>query len=174
MAPNDTTNVGPVLVQVDETTHSAATALLSVLCFLDNGYIQENLVAESLGPIGLADFPTNITDYVSALNLIISSGKATLETQGRRIIRVPDSVKASVIQALPMDERRFVFDAAVNLLSVGWPWVDTYNATDVERLQNVRQCRPHIVALRTICLDLEPAGFVPGMAFCALLHEEAW
>ncbi|KAG6354302.1 hypothetical protein INS49_004907 [Diaporthe citri] len=151
-----------------------ATALLTVLCFLNFCEVHEVLITLGMGRVSMANFPATVSSYFDALNHLLASGKVTLERRPEKILKVTDAVMVTVIGALNMDEFTAAFDAACSLISASWPWLTTYNATDVERLHVVHRYRSHIVALRNVFFDFKIPGFVPSLGFCALLHEEAW
>lgn len=150
-----------------------AEVLLKVMCFFNCEELHEELITGL--DLGLVDFPTDHATYAAARKLLTDSGKITLKMRPVRVIIISDSVKTAEIKALSKKECRIALDAAVALLSRNWPWLTTYNATDVERLNTVRKYAPHIAEMRNACIDLlEPYGFMPGLGIVALLHEEAW
>lgn len=150
-----------------------AEVLLKVMCFFNCVELHEELITGL--DLGLVDFPADHASYTAARKLLVDSGKIIFKIRPLRAIVIKDSVKAAEIGALNVKERRIALNAAVALLSRNWPWLTTYNATDVERLNTVRKYAPHIAEMRNACLDLlEPYGFMPGLGICALLHEEAW
>lgn len=159
---------------MDSVTSPIAATLLAVLCFLNGLEIHEEIILLGMGLIRrLVDFPKNHAQYRAALKHLIALNKVSLEKKPTRFLRITDTLKWAVIRGLNMDERIAAFNAAVCLLSHSWPWLTTFNATDVDRLHVVQKYRSHITALRNVCMGLEPGGFVPGLGFCALLHEEA-
>lgn len=151
-----------------------ATALLTVLCFLNVWEVHEVLVTLGIGHVDMANFPKTVSAYFVALKYLLKSGQVTLHRHPERTLRITDTVVTTVIGALDVDEFTAAFEAACSLISASWPWLTTYNATDVERLGIVRRYRSHIVALRNVCFDFKMKDFVPSLGFCALLHEEAW
>lgn len=151
-----------------------AAVLLPVMCFFNCGELHEELITFGLD-LGLVEFPPDQASYAAARKLLVDSGKIVFKIRPLRAISINDTVKAAEIEALSLGERRTALNAAVALISRNWPWLTTYNATDVERLNTVRKYIAHIAAMRNHCLDLlEPYGIMPGLGICALLHEEAW
>lgn len=153
-----------------------ATALLTVLCFLNIWEVHEVLITFGMGHVSMANFPVTPSSYFDALNYLLASGQVTLQRRPERIIRVTDTLMTTIIGALDLDEFIVAFEAACSLVSASWPWLTTYNTTDVERLRIVHRYRSHIVALRNVCFDfkIHDHVFLPHLGFCALLHEEAW
>lgn len=156
-----------------DSTSRMAMALLAVLCFFNCVEIHEELITFGMGLINFSDFPTDHDSYTAAIKFLVASNRVSFQKRPKRLFAITDTIRWTVIQGLNMDERIAAFNTAVSLLSAYWPWLTTFNATDVERLNIVRKYRAHITALRNLCLDFEPDGFVPGLDFCALLHEEA-
>lgn len=159
----------------DENLHEFRSAknLLRVLCFLDSDNIQEKLIHTGLAALDHGDLPKSTANYLRARDLLVSSGKITVDADSKAVTVCPFASVDAIQNMLP-EERGRAFDAAVELLSASWPFLNSNNATDVARLQFVRQNIRHVVALREECVDLEVGGFVPAIGFCALLHEEAW
>lgn len=157
-----------------DTVNRMATALLTIMCFMDYENIQEGLLVLALGLVNVVDFPANLKDYYFAIQFLIANGKVSAINGLPRVFKIGDSIRTAVIQALSMDERLAAFNAAVSLVSASWPLLTTYNATDVDRFRFIRKHRSHIVAMRNYCRDLTPDGFMPDLKFCSLLHEEAW
>lgn len=149
-----------------------AAVLLKVMCFFNCEELHEELITGL--DLGLVDFPADHASYTAARKLLVDHGKIVFKTRPVRAILIKNTVKAAEIGGLNMRERCIALNAAVALLSRTWPWLTTYNATDVERLNTVRKYAPHIAAMRNHGLDLEPYGVMPGLSICALLHEEAW
>jgi hypothetical protein len=150
-------------------------ALLSVMCFLDTKEIQGLLMsAPALASVDLADFPNDTQTYLTAITGLMASGSITAQLLPLQAFRISDDIKAKTLEPMTEDQRLSAFNAAVALFSSSWPFMDTYNMNSVERLRTVRQYAPHIVALQENCLDPVLGGFTPDMAFCKLLHEEAW
>lgn len=157
-----------------DTVNRMATALLTVMCFLDYEKIHQGLVMLALGLVNAANFPSNVKDYCLAIQFLIANGKVSVIAGPPKVFKIADSIRTAVIQALSMDERLAAFNAAVSLVSAAWPLLTTYNATDVDRFRFIRKHRSHIVAMRNYCRNLAPDGFMPDLKFCSLLHEEAW
>lgn len=154
-----------------------ATALLTVLCFLNHWEIHEIVITfafNRISHVSMPDFPSDFPTYRAARNFLLAAGKVTLQRRPEAILRLADSLKATVINSLNYDEYAAAFEMAVSLISESWPWLTTYNATDVERLRIVHRYRSHILALRNVRLDFRMHKYLPSLGFCALLHEETW
>lgn len=109
----------------------------------------------------MADFPHDFPTYLAARNFLLALGKVSLQRRPEGILKVADTLKATVINSLNLDEYAAAFERAVSLLSESWPWHTTYNATDFEPIQIVRQYK----SLRHIAINLEPRGFVSAWMF---------
>lgn len=71
-------------------------------------------------------------------------------------MKVIDTLKATVINSLNLDEYASAFETAVSLRSESWPWLTTYITTNFEPIQIVQQYK----SLRHIAINLEPNGFM--------------
>lgn len=164
---------------IDSEAPRHADALLKVLCFLNTKEIQKSLMTDAgLRSVALLGFPSSAHHYEQAMSILKNAGKISSEVRPGMCLRISNVTRAATIQSMNKTEKCAAFNGAVQLLSAAWPFLKIWNSTDVERLQTVKKYVPHIVALRDNCRIFMPATSpsapVPDIAFCRLLHEQAW
>ncbi|KAI3392941.1 hypothetical protein diail_4958 [Diaporthe ilicicola] len=183
MDRDDLTTIGGAMEQLSLASDDQpelskpATKLLSVLCFLDSGDVRQTLLFTGLKAIDDADMPRTLGAYNRARDELLAAGKIAVDTEQphhKVVVHVAPETRAETVAAMSMPDRTRAFNAAATLLSSSWPFLDTYNATEVRRLRHVRDNIRHVAALRDAALELEAGAYVPNIRFCALLHEEAW
>lgn len=65
----------------------------------------------------MADFPHDFPTYLAARNFLLALGKVSLQRRPEGILKVADTLKATVINSLNLDEYAAAFETAVSLLS---------------------------------------------------------
>lgn len=182
MASLNPTSIGERMAQLSLASDNgvgdllpSAGALLKVLSHLNAEEIQEEIVFIGMRSVALPNFPATTRAYLDARAALVNAGMVT-HTISSRTLKIKTYARARAMQDMSngKKESRLAFDAAVVLLSAGWPFLTTQNVNSVTRLRAVRKFMPHVVALRSACMNLEAAEVVPDMRFCALLQEEAW
>lgn len=150
-----------------------AVALLQVLSMLDADMIPEDILVTGAPDADLDNFPKDKVGYFEAREALIKSSliSRNIELSFLKLHRLVQDV---VRQKLAAEEYRLVYNAAVTLVTAVWPFLDSSNLNQVERLRKVQRYFPHVASFKFLLERKTPSHLKAHIRISALFNEAAW
>ncbi|KAF2758785.1 hypothetical protein EJ05DRAFT_538089 [Pseudovirgaria hyperparasitica] len=151
-----------------------AYALLRVLSVLDADKVPEEILTTGGPMLDLEHYPRTNIDYVEAREELIESSRIVHNVKPA-FVRIHRRVQYVVGCKMSIEELQAVYDAGVTLVTSVWPFANSSNLNQVDRLRKVQKYLPHLYRLRGLIeQQYTLAALQPHIGVSALFNEASW